>query len=337
MGILPKQPECTARARWPRETKACFPGLLASVCLVCMLAACTAMRPVVKIGLLAPFEGRHRHSGYEALAAMGAALSEHPLPGVEVLPLALNTSADPQQARRAAQKLLQDGNVAAVVGPLQPRQAAAVADIMATTDVLWLLPLAPASADEAQALVAALAAQIDRQAIVLAGLDAGWPPLSPEDWAAIIDKEVRVSDEAVTAAEGVLWLGDAMAGAAFLARLWAQDPSIPFWTTSIGGDPLFFRLLAAQRQSTGMSLTPVYWGILLDESAGHYSEWASSHTPATPTAYAIYQATQRALAHIPGTEHPPSSPARVQAHRSLAIFSLQTDGSSRLQEVVPFP
>ena len=56
------------------------------------MAACTDVQPVVKIGLVAPFEGLYRRTGYDALAAMRAAIADQPAPGVNVLPLAWTTA-----------------------------------------------------------------------------------------------------------------------------------------------------------------------------------------------------------------------------------------------------
>ena len=85
---------------------------------VLLLAGCTSVRPTLKVGLLAPFEGLHRRSGYAALAAVRAAVADFPYAEAGVLPLALDDGGQPQGAQRAAQKLLADGRVAAVVGPL---------------------------------------------------------------------------------------------------------------------------------------------------------------------------------------------------------------------------
>lgn len=317
------------------------PALFCWIVISLALAACASTRPVVKIGLLAPFEGLHRQSGYDALAAMRFALAEYPLSGVEVLPLALDTSADPAQARRAAEKLLRDHSVVAVVGPLQQRQAAAVADLIAATDADWRLPTASASEDQAQALVAALVAQIDGHTILLAGLDAGWPQLSAGEWSARTGKEIFVSGQAgqaalqaeepdIGVADGILWLGDAEAGAAFLAHLRTQDRSIPFWTTSIAGDPVFSWLLLERLETEGLPLGPVYWGLAFDESGSEYGEWAATHAPATPAAYAVYRATQKALAQIAGD-------GPLSAGQGLAVFALHADGSSALTEIASFP
>ena len=312
---------------------------LSSVFLVCCsfviafaFSACTATRPVVKIGLLAPFEGLHRERGYEALAAMRAALAEQPLSDVEVLPLALDTSADPSQARRAAAKLLRDESVVAVVGPLRLQQVAAVADLIAVADVIWRLPTAPSSAEKLQMLVTAFLTQIDGKNILLAGQNSGWPQLSADEWSARSGKDVTIGDEVGTDAsvDAILWLGDAPTGAAFLTRLRSENRTVPFWTTSIGGDPVFAALLLEKLD--GAALGPVYWGIALDGSvsAGQFREWAATHEPSTPTAYAVFRATQAALEQVGGNK------ARSDT-QALAIFTLERTGSSELAEIVPFP
>lgn len=286
----------------------------------------------MKIGLLAPFEGLHRESGYEALAAMRAALADHPPSGVEVLPLALDTSADPEQARRAAAKLLRDESVAAVIGPLQSPQIAAVSELIAGSKIDWHLPLAPRTSEEEQALTRALLARIDGLHVVQAGRNDPWPHLSTDGRSTGNDDPAAAAAEGRDAAsmDGVLWLGDAPAGAIFLTRLRPYGSTIPFWTTSIGGDPVFSLLLSSQLE--GESPGPVYWALALDGGVSEedYMQWAATHQPGTPTAFAVYAATQRALEQIVGTGNPPAA-------RNLAIFKLDYAGSSELVEIVPFP
>ncbi len=81
-------------------------------------------RPIVKIGLIAPFEGLYRRTGYEGLSAAQMAVADHGelirASGIDLLVQALDDSAQPARARRAAQKLLVDPAVGAIVGPLAP-------------------------------------------------------------------------------------------------------------------------------------------------------------------------------------------------------------------------
>ena len=307
-------------------------ALCAVFCLVISLSllACSSTRPVVKIGLLAPFEGLHRESGYEALSAMRAALADYPLVEVEALPLALDTSADPTQARRAALKMLRDDSVVAVVGPMQARTVSAVADVIAASDLDWWLPTTPATDEKAQALIVALIAEIAGQKILLAGLDADWPQLSAKEWSAQTGKTVTVSvdEDDGAAADGVLWLGDAQKGAEFLARLRSLNRTVPFWTTNVADDSIFRSLML--EQLAGVPPGPVFWAVALDESAYQYREWAETHENATPTAFAVYHATRWALAQIAGHSVAAKEPA-------LAVFALDREGRSELAEIVPFP
>ncbi len=130
--------------------------------------------------------------------------------------------------------------------------------------------------------------------------------------------------------DGVLWLGGAPAGAAFLARLRPHSRTIPFWTTPIGGDPVFFHLLSEHLDEE--TLGPVFWGIAFDGSISQelYLDWAAAHRTASPTSFAVYVATQHALEQIDGTARPSVAP-------NLAIFKLDSEGSSHLVEFVPFP
>lgn len=326
----------TAPAKSAGRPSEARPAYVAAVCAflvyASLLSACTSTRPVAKIGLLAPFEGLYRQSGYEALAAMRAALADHQPPNIEVLPLALDTSADPEQARRAAAKLLRDDSVAAVIGPLQAPQVSAVSGIFAGSEVEGHFPLAPRPPDEEEALVRALMVQFDGLHIVQAGRNDHWPYLAGDK------KPTGEEDSAAAAAEGkyvasmdgVLWLGDAPSGAAFLTRLRPYSRTIPFWTTSVGGDPVFSQLLAVHLDRE--TLGPVYWALALDGSVTeeHYLEWAASHQPGTPTAFAVYLATQRALEQIAGIVKPSVTP-------KLAIFRLDLEGSSHLVEFVSYP
>lgn len=116
-----------------------------------LLMACvpTSTQPVAKIGLIAPFEGIYRRTGYEALAAMRLAIAEADKVvdaadgrALDVLPLALDDSNRAAAARRAAQKLLVDPAVVAVVGPVTPQSARGAAPVLHDSRVAWLPPFA---------------------------------------------------------------------------------------------------------------------------------------------------------------------------------------------------
>ncbi len=294
------------------------------------LLSCHSTRPVVKIGLLAPFEGLHRESGYEALSAMRMALADYPLENFDALPLALDTSADPAQARRAAAKMLRDEAVVAVVGPLQSRQVSAVAEIITASDVTWQPQARPASTEAAQTLIETTISETSGKNIVVAGLDFGWPHNAAERWSSKTGKSVTLVDSAAAAAaaDAVLWLGSPSEGAAFLGDLRTQSPAVPFWTTAVAGDPVFHSLLLERLDGTPSG--PIYWVVALDESAEQYTKWSAAHADAPPTAFAVYLATRRALHQIAGDD-PPSNKLE------LALFSLDHEGKSELMEILRLP
>jgi len=90
---------------------------------VSLLSACTAVhltRPVVKIGLVGPFEGRYRYVGYDAMYAARLALREANaaggVGGYSVELVAFDDQGAVSGARAAARSLAQDPDVVAVIG-----------------------------------------------------------------------------------------------------------------------------------------------------------------------------------------------------------------------------
>lgn len=84
------------------------------------LMGCTVTRPVLKIGLVAPFEGRYRDVGYEVVFAVRLAAREinaaGGVGGYSVELVALDDSGDEQMAVEQARKLETDAGVIAVIG-----------------------------------------------------------------------------------------------------------------------------------------------------------------------------------------------------------------------------
>ncbi len=104
------------------------------VLLACLLAACApaSIAPVVKIGLVAPFEGRYRAIGYEAIYAARLAVREinraGGINGARVELIALDDSGDPAMAIEQARKLAIDPQVIAVLGHYYPDATSAALD-----------------------------------------------------------------------------------------------------------------------------------------------------------------------------------------------------------------
>ena len=96
-----------------------------SFCLAVLLAACaTSTQPVIKIGLVAPFEGRYRPIGYEAIYAARLAIREinaqGGIHGQRIELVALDDRGEPDRAITAARQLVLDPKVVAVIGHFQP-------------------------------------------------------------------------------------------------------------------------------------------------------------------------------------------------------------------------
>jgi ABC-type branched-subunit amino acid transport system substrate-binding protein len=104
-----------------------FHSLLLAISLSLFLAACNfpgSTQPVIKIGLVAPFEGRYRSIGYEAIYAARLAIreinSQGGINGHRIELVALDDRGEPDQAIMAARKLTIDPQVMAVIGHYRP-------------------------------------------------------------------------------------------------------------------------------------------------------------------------------------------------------------------------
>ena len=308
------------------------------LCIGLFFTACIpASTPqVVKIGLIAPFEGLYRRTGYAALAEMRKVLAAHAPASTayRILPVALDDGGDPEQARRAAQKLLVDPEVQVVVGPLFPHTIAAVREVMQQqTKVRWL-PLDQLWPNQYEnELIAAVAqyatAQGAGQLVV-----AGWTPDAATQestlWTSSIDIPVQFSDDPAVAPPdaAVLWMGEPAGAASFLNRLRPEQPQVPFWMGNSGGDPVF-----AER---AQSLDNVYWAIWTDDG---FASWHQGEPAAPPFAYLIYRATQMALAGVESQE----SPANItysdvdDSVPQFQLYQISTNGVSSPTDASSLP
>lgn len=111
--------------------------------LACLLASCAgpsarlraglgSTKPVVKIGLVAPFEGLYRHLGYDVLYAVKLAVRERNamggVGGYVVELVALDDGNDPAQASLQARKMIVDSDVMGVIGHFSAETALAALD-----------------------------------------------------------------------------------------------------------------------------------------------------------------------------------------------------------------
>lgn len=120
-----------------------------TLCLLLPLTACRvpgATRPTVKIGLVAPFEGRYRYVGYGLFAAVRLALREanaaggvgNPPYSVELV--AYDDGADPEMARQQAEKLAVDPQVVVVIGHFREATTGAALPVYAREGLPLLAP-----------------------------------------------------------------------------------------------------------------------------------------------------------------------------------------------------
>ncbi len=101
--------------------------------LLCVLTACVPALPrVIKIGLAAPFEGRYRSIGYDAIYAARLAVREinaaGGVNGWQLELVAYDDRADLEMSRAAARNLLTDPDVVAVIGHYRQETTAAAGE-----------------------------------------------------------------------------------------------------------------------------------------------------------------------------------------------------------------
>jgi ABC-type branched-subunit amino acid transport system substrate-binding protein len=88
--------------------------------LTLLLSSCARVEPVVKIGLVGPFEGRHRSVGYDVIYSARLAVREinesGGINGQRVALVALDDGGQPDLAQAAARSLALDPDVVLVVG-----------------------------------------------------------------------------------------------------------------------------------------------------------------------------------------------------------------------------
>jgi len=111
-----------------------------------LLSACAGVAPVIKIGLVAPFEGQNRAMGYDVIYSARLAVRQineaGGIGGYRVALVALDDGGDPEMARQVAQSLVIDPAVIAVIGHWEAETTQAAAPIYAAAG----LPFLPAGA-----------------------------------------------------------------------------------------------------------------------------------------------------------------------------------------------
>ena len=122
-----------ASGRWP---------LLLATCYLLLLVACTHIPPVVKIGLVAPFEGRQREIGYDVIYSARLAVRQinqaGGIGGYRVALVALDDGGDVDLARATAESLTLDPAVVLVMGHWLTETTAVAAPIYAQAGIPFM-------------------------------------------------------------------------------------------------------------------------------------------------------------------------------------------------------
>src|SRR5579859_4249479 len=109
----------SSRWRMPARSRAAAAAALVAAAL-CLASCLPVTRPVVKIGLVAPFEGRYRDVGYEVIYAVRLAVREANaaggVAGNSIELTALDDSGDPASSAEQARKLGTDPQIVGVIG-----------------------------------------------------------------------------------------------------------------------------------------------------------------------------------------------------------------------------
>ncbi len=240
-----RSPDGTTACRHQRVKAALL--LLALLLLVsCRVPG--AVRPVVRIGLVAPFEGRYRYVGYDVFPAVRLALrqvnADGGVLGYAVELVAYDDGADPQMAREQARKLALDPQVVVAMGHFGTATTAAALPDYRTAGLPLVVPpsyepapppdagLFPLGAD-AEALATALLDGLDEAVLISEGgplemalrARAGFPMavVSPAEAASLaaadppvvlLDADPVGAGEALAALRAAGWRGEARGGPA---------------------------------------------------------------------------------------------------------------------------
>lgn len=246
-----------------------FVGLL---CLATVMVACGPVNtpPVVKIGLIAPFEGPSRSLGYSVLHAVRMRIEEWNLSGrrprVELV--ALNDDGDPAQAVALPEQLAADPDVRFVLGPVQgPTAIAAAASLTEQRlPALLLAPIPETIATTAKTYGGTTSGVAEYLAPLTSGAAAAWEP--PVD-------------------QAVVWTGDVMT----LASLLAVSPEYIAGASSVAAEDALVAWAADDADGLIWTMaTPVK---VPDDLARRYQE--RTGIVLTPMAAIAYVATGKAL------------------------------------------
>ena len=116
--------------------------ILMLLLVIGMISGCKSVTPVIKVGLVAPFEGRHRDVGYDVLYSARLAVREinaaGGIDGTRIALVALDDGGNPEYAQATANSLLIDPGIVAVVGHWLPETTEMAAPIYIQSNLAFL-------------------------------------------------------------------------------------------------------------------------------------------------------------------------------------------------------
>jgi ABC-type branched-subunit amino acid transport system substrate-binding protein len=285
----------------------CLYHVLRVACFVFLLTACQfpgTVRPTIKIGLVAPFEGRYRYVGYDVIYAARLAVREANaaggVGGYSVELVAYDDSADSAMAVEQARKLAVDPEVVAAIGHFRAETTAAAVGAYAEASIPLISPglVAPyADALATEVLRYLDEAGLGRAALVTEGGPLGLalqrgarvgPVVSPEDtdWLEqVLASDAIICDAGpVTAGEVVRALRDGGWSGVFVGgpELAAAD----------------FAAVAGDAAEGARFVTPWPFPMDVPDSAGFvvgYQSMGPHVPPPGPLALPTYDATWQVL------------------------------------------
>ena len=208
-------------------------------------------KPIIKIGLVAPFEGRYRSLGYQVLDAVKGIVRQRNeaggVAGFMVELVALNDDDNAAASAFQARKFAVDADVMGVIGPFSE---ASLANAAAVYDEAGLSLIVPTTcspqqgatvlclgADDA-ALAAALVKQLPdgaRPALLRAGSGSLGDALQPSAWRTVMgpwdEKELVFKlDKSRMRPPDLYWYdGDVLSAASLLIEMRTNGVDAPFW------------------------------------------------------------------------------------------------------------
>ena len=275
--------------------------------LLCVLglgscAVVRVTRPVVKVGLVGPFEGQYRYVGYDAIYAARLALREANAAGgvgsYHVELVAYDDQGTVQGARQAAQNLIQDPQVVAVIGHFRDATSAAAQPIYERSGLP--LHVAGTVAGDPALLCPLLEYLTEKGAGPIGWLGAlsDLPPCAADAPPTPVETFPPAPD-----VSAVLLTGDPINAGENLRALRASGWDGPVAGGPALGSPLF-REMSGASASGALFVAPYRW----PETDGQDAAFSAAYQalgphvpPPGPFALSTYQATQTLLAAVAAT------------------------------------